>query len=105
MSLNVLDKESRLAQVYWEIGFSSTLPLNQLTNGTAPPDTTLFLPVLRLGGISYGPVVRLTNELSQFPLPTSYGIPRARPARLVYYAKGYGVVGFVEGGTLWYRLP
>lgn len=50
-------------------------------------------------------MVRLANFLPLSPLPIIYGIPRARPARLVYYAKGYGVVGFVEGGTLWYRLP
>ena len=102
---NVFDEKRLSTQVYWEIGFSGTLPLNQLTDSTIPPDTTLFLPTLRLGGISYGPVVRLTNYLPLSPLPINYGRPRARPARLVYYAKGYGVVGFVEGSTLWYRLP
>jgi len=105
LSWNVIDKNSVVAYVDWDIGFGSVLPLNWLTDGTTPSDTTYFLPTLWLGGISYGPVVRLTNELSQFPLPIDYGRPRARPARLVYYAKGYGVVGFVEGGTLWYRLP
>lgn len=105
LNLNVIDRNSVVASVHWEIGFASTLPLNGLTDGTTPLDTTFFLPALRLGGISYGPAIRLANELPLSPLPISYSSPRARPTRLVYYAKGYGVVGFVEGSTLWYRLP
>ncbi|AIZ64421.1 hypothetical protein PK28_13375 [Hymenobacter sp. DG25B] len=86
----------------WDIGFGSSLPLDQKLPENQLADTTRqLLPNLRLSDIDYGPVWRIYNELSF--LPTVH--PRARPARLVYFAKGYGVVGFVEGNTLWYRLP
>lgn len=105
LSCYVFDARTVVAYVDWDIGFGSVLPLGELTDGTAPLDTMrlLLLPTLTLGGISYGPVVRLANQLS--PAAPTFGFPRARPARLVYYAKGHGVVGFVEGGVLWYRLP
>ncbi|MCR5889078.1 hypothetical protein LRS06_15135 [Hymenobacter sp. J193] len=88
--------------VRWDIGFSNVLPLEQVGSGQQLSDTThQLLPSLRLGGIDYGPVLRISNSQTSPPVE----FPRLRPARLVYYAKGYGVVGFVEGGTLWYRLP
>lgn len=89
--------------INWDIGFGNTLPLRQLAGGLPFADTTQhLLPTLRLGGIEYGPVLRISNALSSTP---TYGYPLVRPASLVYFAKGHGVVGFVVGSTLWYRLP
>lgn len=90
------------AYVGWDIGFNNSLPLSQVLQGITPYDTTQqLLPMVRLGGIEYGPVLRISNP-SQTLLT---GFPRVQPARYIYYAKDYGVVGFAEGSTLWYRLP
>ncbi|MBG8555301.1 hypothetical protein [Hymenobacter guriensis] len=93
---------SSYALVGWDIGFSNWLPLEQVISKQPLSDTThQLLPSLRLGGIDYGPVLRVSNRQTAPPAE----FPRLRPARLLYYAKDYGVVGFVEGSTLWYRLP
>lgn len=94
------------AYVDWDFGFSSSLPLNEVLAGRLLPDTTqrlypTLLATLRLGGIDYGSVLRVPNAWTALPA----GYPRNKPAQLVYYAKGFGVVGFIEGSTLWYRLP
>lgn len=87
------------AELDWELGPFGSLPLQEVTTGRALPDTTArLLPSLQLGGVSYGPVIQVSNS--------NYGaLPRATPVRRLYYAKGAGVVGFVEGRALWYRLP
>ena len=93
------------AYLGWDIGFSSNFPLKEVAAGRVPADTAQqLLPALRLGGIEYGLVLRLANQLAT-PTGPYVSFPRNKPARRVYYAKGVGVVGFVEGTTLWYRLP
>lgn len=91
------------AYLDWDVTFSAALPLRQITTGYPLYDTTqVLLPRLQLGGVAYDSVLRISNARSA---GISYGLPRAKPVRRVYYAKAFGVVGFVEGGTLWYRLP
>ncbi|MBT9394291.1 hypothetical protein KLP40_14055 [Hymenobacter sp. NST-14] len=91
------------AYLNWDVTFSAELPLRQITTGYPLYDTTqVLLPRLQLGGVAYDSVLRISNARSAGIL---YGLPRAKPVRRVYYAKAFGVVGFVEGGTLWYRLP
>ena len=93
------------AYLGWDIGFHSNFPLQEVTAGQAPADTAQqLLPTLRLGGIAYGPVLRLANQVAP-PTGPYVSFPRSKAAWRVYYAKGVGVVGFVEGSTLWYRLP
>jgi hypothetical protein len=90
-----------LGQLFWEYGFYNYLNLNEVIANQPQPDTTTrVLPSLQVGGITYGPVIQLSN--SPF---TSAPSPRTKPTRRLYYAKGVGVVAFLEGGTLWYRLP
>ena len=110
LSLTAADElnNNLLAEVGWDIGFQSPLPLQEVPKGQAPADTAQqLLPSLRLGGVDYGPVLRLSNK--QTPPTGPYAIlpafPLNRPARRLYYANGVGVVGFVKGPTLWYRLP
>lgn len=89
------------AQLYWDFGFYNYLPVQETIAGKAMPDTTTrALPSLQVGGITYGPVIQLSNTASN-----SAPLPRAKRARRLYYAKGVGVVAFLEGNTLWYRLP
>ncbi|SNR39208.1 hypothetical protein [Hymenobacter mucosus] len=86
--------------VFWDRGFGYLLPLNHVLKGEALYDTTAqLLPTMRLGTIAYDSVLRVSD--GPHILPTS---PRTKSTRRIYYAKGYGVVGFVEGSTLWYRL-
>lgn len=102
LSMGAIDVRSIYAYVGWDLGFGNMLPLDEVVGKQVLLDSTQqLLPTLRLGGIDYGPVFRLSNVLRNLP----NGFPRTRPARLIYYAKGYGVVGFVEGSILWYRLP
>ena len=89
------------ARIHWDFAFYNYLPIQQVVAGEALPDTTArLLPALRVGGASYGPVIQLSNSSYASAL-----LPRTKPIRRLYYAKGVGVVAFVEGGTLWYRLP
>lgn len=89
------------AQIYWDFGFYNFLPIQEVVANQALPDTAAHvLPSLRIGGLTYGTVIQLSN--SSF---TSTPLPRTKPIRRLYYARGVGVVGFIEGGTLWYRLP
>ncbi|MGI4875808.1 MAG: hypothetical protein ACRYFX_32015 [Janthinobacterium lividum] len=89
------------ASVNWDYSFEHNLPLAEVLAGQAPADTAAhLLPTLKLGGIIYGPVLQLSNVLIR-----SNVAPRQKLTRRLYYAKNYGVVGFVEGRTLWYRLP
>lgn len=93
------------AYVGWDVGFYSSLPLQAVSTNSTPVDTTQqLLPSIRLGGVDYGPVLRITNQVA-VPAGPYTSFPRNKPARRIYYAKGVGVVGFVEGTTLWYRLP
>lgn len=102
LSIGAIDNKSSFAYLNWDVGFSNTLALDQVVANQTPLDTTQrLLPTLRLGGIDYGPVLQVSNGLQSLPAE----FLRTRPARRVYYAKGFGVVGFVEGSTLWYRLP
>jgi hypothetical protein len=107
LSLQASDGRSSALPAYvgWDIGFGSSFPLQEVLAGQAPADTAqLLLPSLRLGGVTYGPVLRLANQTAA-PTGPYVSFPRNKPARRLYYAKGVGVVGFVEGTTLWYRLP
>jgi hypothetical protein len=89
------------AQLYWDFGFYNGLPLQEAITGQALPDTTArVLPSLRVGGVSYGPVIQVANSTY-----TAGGVRPTKPIRRLYYAKGVGVVAFLEGGKLWYRLP
>lgn len=85
----------------WDFGFSNSLPIDEVIAGLPLGNSTQLLPTLRLGGIDYTSVLHIPNGRSGNPS----GFPRNKPARFVYYAKGFGVVGFEEGNTLWYRLP
>lgn len=89
------------SQVYWDFRFDNYLPIQEVVAGQALPDTTArLLPSLQVGGVSYGPVIQVSNRgYSSTPLP------RIKLVRRLYYAKGVGVVAFVEGNTLWYKLP
>jgi hypothetical protein len=89
------------AQLHWDFGFYNYLPVQEAIASKAMPDTTArVLPSLQVGGSTYGPVIQLSNT------PSYLGsLPRAKRARRLYYAKGVGVVAFLEGNTLWYRLP
>ena len=89
------------AYLEWDFGFSGNLPLDDVIASRPLANPTQLLPTLRLGSIEYESVLRVPNSLSGTP----YGFPRNKPAHFVYYAKGFGVVGFEEGNTLWYRLP
>ncbi|MBC6696512.1 hypothetical protein [Hymenobacter sp. BT190] len=89
------------AYLNWDFGFSNSLPIDEVIAGRPLMNSAQLLPTLRLGGINYESVLRIPNGLSGNPS----GFPRNKPARFVYYAKGFGVVGFEEGNTLWYRLP
>lgn len=89
------------AQLYWDFGFYNYLPVQEAVAGKAMPDTTTrVLPLLQVAGITYGPVIQLSNTPSN-----SAPLPRTKRARRLYYARGVGVVAFLEGSTLWYRLP
>ena len=94
-----------LAYTYfnWDVGLANTLPIDRAEAGQVPFDTTQHvLSALTLGGVTYaGPVLRLSNPGFS---PSAY-VPRSPLASLVFYAKSYGVVGFVEKRVLWYRLP
>ena len=106
LSLTAADELTRmpLAYVGWDIGFHSSFPLQEVLKGQLPADTMQhLLPTLRLGGVAYGPVLLLSNQAAA-PTGPYVSFPRNKAARRVYYAKGFGVVGFVEGATLWYRL-
>ncbi|WP_156109322.1 hypothetical protein [Hymenobacter sp. APR13] len=91
------------AYLIWDYGFSSDLPYDDVIAGRPLSGFTLLLPMLRLGGIDYTSVLRIPNDPYLSGNPS--GFPRNKPARFVYYAKGFGVVGFEEGNALWYRLP
>ncbi|MDO7887374.1 hypothetical protein [Hymenobacter cheonanensis] len=107
LSLMAADDTGNSPPAYlgWDIGFECNFPLSEVVVGQAPADTAQqLLPTLRLGGVTYGPVLRLANQLAP-PTGPYVSFPRNKPARRVYYAKGVGVVGFVEGSTLWYLLP
>jgi hypothetical protein len=89
------------ARLYWDFGFENALPVQEAVAGKALPDTTArILPSLQVGGLTYGPVIQVSNSLY-----AATSLPRTRPIRRLYYAKGVGVVAFLEGDTLWYRLP
>ncbi|MBJ6111461.1 hypothetical protein JAO73_20740 [Hymenobacter sp. BT523] len=90
------------SEISWDFGFYNYLPIQQVVANQVLPDTAAHvLPSLRVGGITYGPVIQLSNSaVMAANLP-----PRTKPIRRLYYAKGVGVVAFLEGGTLWYRLP
>lgn len=88
------------AQVYWDFRFDNYLPIQEVVAGQALPDTAAhLLPSLQVGGIRYGPVLQVSNSAYYTP-----PLPRTKSIRRLYYAKGVGVVAFVEGGTLWYKL-
>jgi len=90
------------ARLYWDFAFGNSLPVQEAVDGKAVSDTTArILPTLQAGGITYGPVIQLSNN----SFAASASLPRTKPIRRLYYAKGVGVVAFLEGGTLWYRLP
>ena len=90
------------AEVGWDKFYPyARLPLDEINQGL-PIDTLQFpgitlLPTVTLGPTAYRQVVRATY-LYTASAPT-------KGTRRLYYAKNYGVVGFVEGNTLWYRLP
>ena len=89
------------AQIHWDSGFYNYLPIQEVVANQPLPDTTAhLLPSLQIGGITYGPVIQLSNSSY-----ASTPLPRTKPTRRLYYARGVGVVAFLEGGTLWYRLP
>ncbi|WP_460608770.1 hypothetical protein [Hymenobacter terrigena] len=89
-------------RLYWDFGFENSLPVQEAVTGKALPDTTAhLLPSFQVGGVAYGPVIQVSNSL----YAAANSLPRTKPVRRVYYAKGVGVVAFLEGGTLWYRLP
>jgi hypothetical protein len=88
----------------WD-GFEAydSLPIDSVNKGVA--FDSLRYPGIRLvqsitfGGITYGPVLRI------LPFPPS-GTPVKGALRVLFYAKGAGVVAFEETGRgLWYRLP
>jgi hypothetical protein len=88
------------SKLFWDFGFYNYLPVQEVVANQALPDTSAHvLPSLQVGGITYGPVIQVTNN------PSTTRLPRTKPIRRLYYAKGVGVVAFLEGGTLWYRLP
>ena len=90
------------AEINWDFGFNNYLPIQEVVAHQPLPDTTArLLPSLQVGGVTYGPVIMVSNGLYAIATP----LPRTKPIRRVYYAKGVGVVAFLEGGTLWYRLP
>ncbi|WP_201983187.1 hypothetical protein [Hymenobacter rubidus] len=89
------------SQLYWDFGFSNYLPIQEVVANQPLPDTTArVLPSLQVGGVTYGPVIQVSNS-SYAGVP----LPRTKPVRRLYYARDVGVVAFLEGGTLWYRLP
>ena len=89
------------AQIYWDFGFYNYLPIQEVVANQPFPDTTAhLLPTFQAGGITYGPVIQVSSS----PY-LSTPLPRTKRTRRLYYAKGVGVVAFVEGDTLWYRLP
>jgi hypothetical protein len=84
-------------RLYWDSGFYNDLPVQEAIADKALPDTTArVLPSLRVGGVSYGPVIQVSNS-RYAAVPR----PRTKPIRRLYYAKGVGVVAFLEEGTLW----
>ena len=91
-----------VARLTWDFSALGGLPLQGVTAGTVVNDATVqVLPAVQLGGSSYGQTLLLTR-----PATVYQTYLRARPVRSLYYAKGHGVVGFVEqGADLWYRLP
>ncbi|GAB3636998.1 hypothetical protein GCM10027422_25880 [Hymenobacter arcticus] len=89
------------ADVEWSKTFSQSLPLDAVTtNRPLQSSTVELLPTVVLGGVTYGPTLRISPQLNT----VGYS-PRLRAIRRVYYARGKGVVGYEEDGTgLWYRL-
>ena len=88
------------SRIYWDSGFYNYLPVQEVIANQALPDTAAHvLASLQVGGLTYGPVIQLSN--STF---ASAPRPRTKPIRRLYYARGVGVVAFLEGATLWYRL-
>ncbi|MGY3088660.1 hypothetical protein ACVWYF_001700 [Hymenobacter sp. UYAg731] len=90
------------SEINWDFGFYNYLPIQEVVANQPLPDTAAhLLPSLQVGGVTYGPVIQVSNS----PYAASTPLPRTKPIRRVYYARGVGVVAFLEGGTLWYRLP
>ena len=101
LELSYYDELTLRAAAGWDNCYPAPLPLDEINQGL-PIDTlrypgTALLPTFKSGPATYGPVIRIT-----YRYPTT--VPN-KPTRQLYCAKGYGVVGFVEGTTLWYRLP
>ncbi|MDJ0365113.1 hypothetical protein QMK33_08105 [Hymenobacter sp. H14-R3] len=82
---------------------SREMPIDSVNKGAAF-DSLQYpgvqsLKTISLGGTTYAPVLRI----SPFALPAT---PANGTLRMLYYAKGAGVVAFEEVGIgLWYRLP
>lgn len=92
------------AEIEWAYTLRHTLPLADATAGQPSQDLAVdLLPQVVLGGITYGPTLRVTSSLTANNFSYNRGL---RVVRRVYYAQGKGVVGYEEEGTgLWYRLP
>lgn len=91
------------SELSWEGFYNASLPIDSVNAGK-PIDQRFYqgvslLPTLTLGPTTYQQVLAAENSYPQFTLP---GV---RPVSRLYYARQRGVVGFVEGGTLWYKLP
>ena len=91
------------SDVSWEGFYGATLPIDSVNAGKSidqrfHPGLSL-LPTLPLGPTTYQQVLVAENRYLKFTPP---GI---RPVSLLYYARQRGVVGFVESGILWYKLP
>ena len=94
------------AVVEWESFYNTRLPVDVVNSGL-PIDTTnsrypgtRLLPSVVLGPTAHEQVIRVDN------IQSASAAPLTTQTRRLYYAKGKGVVAFVEAnGTLWYRLP
>lgn len=88
----------------WD-GFNAydSLPIDSVNKGVAFDSLRYtgirLLQTAAFGGITYGPVLRIL-------IFSSSATPVKGALRVLYYAKGAGVVAFEEVGRgLWYRLP
>ncbi|NVO84714.1 hypothetical protein [Hymenobacter terrestris] len=91
------------SELSWEGFYKATLPIDSV-NGGKPINQRYYqgvslLPTLTVGPTTYQQVLVAENSYPQLTLPGVRLVSR------LYYARQRGVVGFVEGGTLWYKLP
>ncbi|GAA4508601.1 hypothetical protein GCM10023172_40980 [Hymenobacter ginsengisoli] len=90
-----------LSEVGWDHWFIGNPQLQAVTTNQplSVSGNVELLPSITLGGISYGPTLRIKRAYVVYPAP------RQRIISQIWYAKGVGVVGYEELGTgLWYRL-